>query len=84
MVDRRSIPIAEVRRPRSASRKAIADHVCLLGYRVRCRSSPNLDRIINADAEIPNRTLDLGKPKQLHSAKIACSTVDQDRLRSAQ
>jgi hypothetical protein len=42
-------------------------------------------RIVDLDAEIPNRTFDFGMPKQeLDGPEIACPSIDQGSLRAAQ
>ena len=41
--------------------------------------------VIDLDAEIPDRALDLGMPEQrLDSPEIACPSVDQGGLRASQ
>jgi hypothetical protein len=42
-----------------------------------------IDRIIDLDAAIPHRALDLGVPEQLDSSEVTGATEDQHRLRTA-
>jgi len=64
-----------------------ADHVRFQGYRANGSSIdlfPDLDRVIDFDAEVLRRTLDLRKPEQkLDCAQIAGAAVDQHGLHAA-
>lgn len=50
----------------------VADHVCFLLYRVKCRSVSDLNGVVNFDAAAPNGAFDLLNAEQeLDGAKVA-------------
>ena len=68
-------------------RKRAAEHVSFQGYRVNDSDVDflrDLDRIIDLDAEIPHRALDLRVPEeQLNCAEIAGSPIDKHGPRAS-
>lgn len=82
----RKIPEAVIGTTEVGDVVSAADRVCFQGYRVigsyfdfLC----DLDRIVDFDAEISNRTFDFRMAQQkLHCAQIAGSAIYQHRLRA--
>lgn len=72
------VPIAGIGPSIVGEAEAIADHVCSLVHRVRCRLLSDLDDLIDLNPKVPNDALDLGMSKQkLDGAEIASAALDQ-------
>ena len=81
------IPFADIEGAAIGDAESAADRVCCQGYRVR-RSDVDLlrdlDRIVDLDAEVAHRTLDLGVAEEkLDGSEVAGSSIDQHGLRTA-
>lgn len=64
--------------------EAVADHVCLLGQCVRCRSSPQSRWRHRPRCRGNERCSRSSSEQQLHSPEIARPPIDQHRLRASQ